>query len=106
MVLPPTAAAVISRGELPNANPSILRLLRSPASNTPSFSRLEARRTASSAVAAGVTALAPLARAGVTVVEARRAATTTTPRPGRSPPVRPGGVEKAAVLMQGAAAGG
>src|SRR5256885_1404261 len=42
MVLPATAAAVISRGELPRANPSIFTLRRSPARTTPSFSRLEA----------------------------------------------------------------
>src|SRR2546428_12914178 len=96
MVLPPTAAAVISRGELPSANPSILRLLRSPASTTPSFSRLEARRTASSAVAAGVTGLGAVGGGGVTGVEGRRAATTTTPPPGRAPRVRARGGEKTA----------
>src|SRR3989475_12691955 len=102
MVLPPTAAAVISRGELPSANPSILRLLRSPASTTPSFSRLEARRTASSAVAAGRTALAPLARAGVTGVQARSAATDTTPRPGQGPALRPGGGDETSLFHPGA----
>src|SRR3989449_5155086 len=63
MVLPATAAAVISRGEFPRPNPSIFTLRRSPARTTPSFSRFEASRTASSEVAAGITALAPLASA-------------------------------------------
>src|SRR2546427_393058 len=60
MVFPATAAGVISRGEFPSAKPSILTLRRSPASSTPSFSRCEASRTASSDVAAGGTALPPV----------------------------------------------
>src|SRR2546428_267052 len=91
MVLPATAAAVISRGELPRANPSIFTLRRSPARTTPSFSRLEARRTASSEVAAGITAFAPLASAVTIVVVARRTPMTTTPRPPRSPAPTPAG---------------
>src|SRR6059058_3039293 len=70
IVLPATTAGTISRGELPSAKPSILTLRRSPASSTPSFSRFDARRTASSEVAAGITALAPFARAVMIVVVA------------------------------------
>src|SRR6266550_1282228 len=106
MVLPATAAAVISRGEFPSANPSIFTLRRSPARTTPSFSRFDASRTASSEVAAGITALAPLASAVTMVVVARSASTTTTPRPARSPATRPSGVKWTSIFMLGEATGG
>src|SRR5712692_2745222 len=106
IVLPATAAAVISRGELPRANPSIFRLRRSPARTTPSFSRLEARRTASSEVAAGITALAPLASAVTIVVVARSTSMTTTPRPARSPAPTPAGVKWTSIFMPRWGAGG
>src|SRR5205823_2328212 len=93
IVFPATAAGVISRGELPSAKPSILTLRRSPASRTPSFSRCEASRTASSDVAAGITAFAPLASAVTIVVVARSTSITTMPRPPRSPAPRPRGVK-------------
>src|SRR6266568_2560411 len=106
MVFPATAAAVISRGELPRANPSIFTLRRSPARTTPSFSRFEASRTASSEDAAGITALAPLASAVTMVVVARSASTTTTPRPARSPATRPSGVKWTSIFMPGGTPGG
>src|SRR5437899_1845464 len=105
MVLPATAAAVISRGELPRANPSIFTLRRSPASATPSFSRFDARRTASSDVAAGVTAFAPVGNAVHAGGVARSASTTTTPRPAAPPATRPSGVKWTSIFMPGGATG-
>ncbi len=93
IVFPRTASGVISRGEFPRPNPSILIMRRSPASTIPSFSRFAVRRTASSEVAAGTTALAPAESAVTMLLVARRTSMTTTPRPVRSPAFRPSGVK-------------
>src|SRR2546428_13618695 len=72
-----------------------------PILRRPSFSRLAVSRTASSEVAAGTMALAPLARAGMTVVAARNTSMTTTPPPASPGGLRPVGGNRTAIFLSG-----